>query len=246
MRRGDDKIQVLPGRTSGLGRLKIPLTQRVATHLGMRTGLAFARGSAGLYALLATLARRNGSGEVIVPALCCESVALAAAYAGHELRFAEVSSESLCVTPETVAPLISERTRAVIVVHLYGVDADVGSFASLRREYPQTVFVEDMAHALGGRDRNGRLLGGAMDYTLLSFADNKIVAGDGGMLLFGAGTLDSAEVAAALPATAPRMPQPRLALSLRNLVHGLAGLRREQLSTKIDSAFGAALNGYRR
>lgn len=223
----------------------MPLTQRVAAYLGMRTGLACARGSAALYALLATLARRDGPGEVIIPALCCESVALAAAYAGHALRFAEVSSESLCMTPETVAPLLSERTRAVIVVHLYGVDADAGSFASLRRECPQAVFVEDIAQALGGRGRDGRLLGGAMDYALLSFADNKIIAGDGGMLLFGSGTLDSAEVAAALPAAASRMPQPRLALSLRNLVHGLADLRREQPAAPIDSAFRAVLNGYR-
>ena len=211
----------------------------------MRGGVAFARGSAGLYALLARLSRNQGPGEVIVPALCCETVALAAAYAGHELCFAEVSPGSLCVTPETVAPLMSLRTRAVVVVHLYGVDADAGSFASLRNEYPQAVFVEDMAHALGGRDRDGRLLGGAMDYTLLSFADDKIISGDGGMLLFGAGTLDAADVAAEIPAAAPRLPQPRLALSLRDLVSGLAGLGRELPTARVGDAFGTVLRDYR-
>ncbi len=103
------------------------LPARIAKHLGMENGLAFARGSAALYALLANLAEKDGPGEVVIPALCCESVALAAIYAGHEPRFAEVSSESLCVTPKTIAPLLSERTRAVLVVHLYGIDVPLAT-----------------------------------------------------------------------------------------------------------------------
>ena len=160
------------------------ISDQIAKHLGMSRGLSFSRGSAGLYALLQTLSIQKGVGEVILPSLCCESVALAVIYAGHQLRFAEVSPHSLCLTPETVAPLITERTRAVIIVHLYGVDANCSSFDSLRSNNSGVVFIEDIAHAFGGRNRNGRLLGGSMDYTLLSFADSKIVAGDGGMILF--------------------------------------------------------------
>jgi dTDP-4-amino-4,6-dideoxygalactose transaminase len=219
--------------------------RQIADLLGMRDGLPFARGSAALYALLKTLARYHGAGEVIVPALCCEAVALAAIYAGHQVRFADVSKETLCVTPETVMPLLTERTRAVIVAHLYGIDADVDRFNALRQSFPQVAFVEDLAHAIGGRRRDGRLLGGGMDYTLLSFAESKILPGDGGVLLFGADTLDTAEVAAAIPETAPRMPQPRLAVSLRNLVHGLADLSWIQPSAKIDSAFATVQNNYR-
>jgi dTDP-4-amino-4,6-dideoxygalactose transaminase len=211
----------------------------------MRSGLAFARGSSALYALFAVLAKRYGPGEVIIPALCCESVALAAIYAGHAPRFAEVSPETLSVSPETAAPLMSASTRAVVVVHLFGIDAEAGRFDQLRGEFPQTVFIEDLAHAVGGHDRNGRLLGGGMDYTLLSFAESKIIAGDGGMLLFAANALDPAEVALAIPATAPAAPSPQLALSLRNLMHGLADLKRAGSAVKIDAAFTAVLDGYR-
>lgn len=221
------------------------LNARVADILDMHSAIPFARGSAALYALLVILANRNGPGEVIIPTLCCESVALAAIYAGHEPRFAEVSSETLCVTPETVAPLMSTRTRAVIVVHLFGIDADIGRFDALRRAFAGTAFIEDVAHALGGHGRDGRLLGGGMDYTLLSFADSKIVAGDGGMLLFGSKEPDPAEVSAAIPATAPEAPSPRLALSLRNLTHGLVDLKRTQRSAKIEAAFGAVMEDYR-
>jgi hypothetical protein len=84
-----------------------------------------------------------------------------------------------------------------------------------------------------------------MDYTLLSFAESKILPGDGGVLLFGANAVDPDDVATAIPETAPRMPQSRLALSLRNLVHGLADLRWDRPAAKIDSAFSAVQNHYR-
>src|ERR1700679_485643 len=61
---------------------KESLNTKVADALGMDGALSFARGSASLYALFAALAKRYGPGEVIIPALCCEAVALAALYAG--------------------------------------------------------------------------------------------------------------------------------------------------------------------
>jgi dTDP-4-amino-4,6-dideoxygalactose transaminase len=221
------------------------LNTRVTDALCMRDALSFTRGSAALYALFATLAKHGGPGEVVIPALCCETVALAAVYAGLEPRFADVSSESLCVTPDTIAPLMSSRTRAVLVVHLFGIDADIPRFDALRRAFPTVAFIEDIAQAVGGRDRDGQLLGGGMDYALLSFADSKIVAGDGGMLLFGADALERAEIAAAIPATAPRILSSGLALSLRNFTHGLADLKRARPGAKIDLAFRAVIENYR-
>jgi len=212
---------------------------------GMHSGLEFARGSSALYALLAALAKYEGVGEVIIPSLCCESVALAAIYAGHDLVFADVSNEFICVSPETVAPLLTDRTRAVLVVHLFGCDAKAQSFDSLRRQYPKAVFIEDIAHAIGGYDSHGRMLGGGLDYSLLSFADDKIIPGNGGMLLFGDNTLDPLDVASMIPYGAPHLPQPRLALGLRNIVHGLADLWREQANTKINEAFTTVREGFR-
>ena len=175
------------------------LTQRIADLVGMREGISFARGSTALYCLLSAISDRNGVGEVIIPALCCESVALAAIYAGHKPRFAESSADSLCITPGTVEPLMSGRTRAVIVVHIFGSDANAASFDLLRRKYPQVVFIEDIAHSLGGRDCNNQLLGGAMDYTLLSFSNSKIIGGDGGMLLLGSKLFDLVEISTRIP-----------------------------------------------
>jgi len=220
------------------------LTQRVAGTFGMAEGLAFGRGGAALYALFVDLARRQGAGEIIVPAICCETVALAALYAGHDVRIADVSSKTLCLTPSTAAAKLSPRTRAVLVVHIFGVDADAQSFAALRSERPDVAFIEDIAHAAGGHTPGGGLLGRALDYTLLSFARDKILPGDGGMLLAAkAGNLTGA--AAAMPARGPSPQHDQLALSLRNAVHALADQWR--LDQHIDTAptFGKVAGDYR-
>jgi dTDP-4-amino-4,6-dideoxygalactose transaminase len=225
--------------------LTIASTKKVANLLGLRTALGFSRGSAGLYALLSAIARQQGSGEVIVPTLCCETVALAAIYAGHSVRFADVSPLTLCVTPQTVDALISARTRAVVIVHLYGIDAQAGAFNALRLRYPGIAFVEDIAHAFGGYGEDGRLLGASLDYTLASFADSKIIPGEGGMLLFGAGRLQPASVSSELSSDMPRVAKPRLALSLRNLVHALADLWREEAGRRGPPIFPEMLDRYK-
>lgn len=221
------------------------ITASLAELLELRTALAFSRGSAGLYALLVTLAKRCGGGEVIVPTLCCETVALAAIYAGHAVRFADVSPETMCVTPETVEVQITDCTRAVVVVHLYGIDAQVGKFDALRLKYPHISFVEDIAHAFGGHDKNGQLLGGGLDYTLLSFADSKIVPGDGGLLLFGSGELEPEDLSSEIALDVPRDPKPRLAQSMRNLVHAVADLWREEEGRRGPPIFLEMLEKYK-
>jgi dTDP-4-amino-4,6-dideoxygalactose transaminase len=180
-----------------------------------------------------------------MPAFCCESVALAVHYAGFQLRFAESDRESLCITPETVVPLIDEETRAVIVVHIFGRDAEVGRFERLRESFPDTVFIEDIAHSFGGTDRNDRVLGGGLDFALLSFAEGKIVGGDGGMLTWRSSSFSHDEISDAASHAVARRFDSLLALSLRNMVHGLADLWRERPLSKIDVAFRAVVSSYR-
>ena len=220
------------------------LERRVARALGMECGLEFGRGSAALHALFAGLARRHGPGEVVVPAICCETVALAAFYAGHDVRIVDVSPESLCLTPSTVEAVLSHRTRAVLVVHIFGVDANTSSFAALRAQRPDVVFIEDIAHAVGGHTEDGGLLGHGLDFTLLSFARDKILPGKGGMLL----TSDGAtlvDVASATPANGPSVRHDGLALSLRNVVHSLADRWRLDQGADTAPAFGEVVAGYR-
>ncbi|OYW52016.1 MAG: hypothetical protein B7Y80_20850 [Hyphomicrobium sp. 32-62-53] len=209
----------------------------IADRLSMKAALPFARGSSALFALFQAFANRHGTGEVILPALCCESVALAAMYAGLKPRFADVCGDTLCMTPETVGQLVNDSTRAVVIVHLFGVDANAAAFRELRRANPTVAFVEDIAHAVGGRTLCGKLLGSEMDYTLLSFAESKIIAGDGGILLFGERALDPDDVRSIIPASAPTKPPVVLAMNLRNVVHSLADLWRTSNDLELVTAF---------
>ncbi|MBC7804189.1 MAG: DegT/DnrJ/EryC1/StrS family aminotransferase [Candidatus Parcubacteria bacterium] len=196
----------------------------------MPAGSSFARGAAALYALLRAIAQRDGAGEVIIPSICCEAVALAARFAGHKVRFADVSQESLCLTPDSVARAMSSDTRAVLVVHAFGADAGAAGFRRLRNDHPETVFIENVAQAIGGLNRSGQLLGAELDCALLSLADGKIVSGDGGILLYAASNRcpTPEAVEAAIPPSAPRLPQPALALKLRNFVHAFGDRWRAQ------------------
>lgn len=211
----------------------------------MSAAATFARGSAGLFGLFTVLKEKYGAGEVVVPALCCEAVAMAASYAGHDVRFADVAPSSPCITPATLAPLMSDRTRAVVVVHLYGVEAKTPDFAELRCLYPKAVFIEDIAHALGGRTVSGELLGGGLDVTLLSFANDKIIPGDGGALLFSAAHVDL--LGAVVEAVGPgeRVSCSRRSLSLRNFVHAVADCWREGGLHPIPPVFAQMLPAYR-
>jgi dTDP-4-amino-4,6-dideoxygalactose transaminase len=112
--------------------------------------------------------------EVICPSLTWCSTANAALYLGARPVFCDVDPKSLCATPETVARLLTRRTRAVIVVHFGGHAIDV---ASLRRSLPAKVaIIEDAAHALGAYYPQGEPVGSSGNLVCFSFYPNKNLA----------------------------------------------------------------------
>lgn len=186
----------------------------------------FHRGSAGLFHLLRTIREERGAGEVVVPNLCCETVALAARYAGHEVRFADVDPGRLCISPRTLAEVIGPRTVAVVIVHLFGLTVDATDFDRCRTEHPAVIFIEDIAHAAGGHDGSQREVGRGFDHVMLSFSESKILGGEGGAIVSHRDDEVSAKFHATLPETLDGYVDPLLALSLRNLVHAIADLHR--------------------
>jgi dTDP-4-amino-4,6-dideoxygalactose transaminase len=197
--------------------------QRLFPDSRVRT---YHRGSAGLYHLFRAIREVRGAGEVVVPNLCCETVALAARYAGHTLRFSDVDSRRLCITPGKLAEAIGPRTLAVVIVHLFGLTVDAADFDALRKEHPGVIFIEDVAHAAGGRDRSQHEVGHGFDHAMFSFSDSKILGGEGGAMVSHCDDEVSARFHQLAPEAAAGEPDPLLALSLRNLVHAIADLHR--------------------
>jgi UDP-4-amino-4-deoxy-L-arabinose-oxoglutarate aminotransferase len=109
--------------------------------------------------------------EVICPSLTWCSTANVASYLGARPVFADVGPDTLCLTPETVRPKLTTRTKAVIVVHYGGLAAEV---KALQETLPPGVaLVEDAAHALGARFADGRPVGSSGNLTCFSFYANK-------------------------------------------------------------------------
>ncbi|MEZ5935104.1 MAG: DegT/DnrJ/EryC1/StrS family aminotransferase [Alphaproteobacteria bacterium] len=121
--------------------------------------------------------------EVIVPAFTYVSTAIVATYCGAEPVFADVDPETLTITADTVAPLLTERTRAIIAMHYAGPAADFDPIRALVRDRNIAV-IEDAAHAFGSV-RDGQRVGAKADFAAFSFAPTKQVASsNGGLLLF--------------------------------------------------------------
>lgn len=133
-------------------------------------------------ALATLLAMDIGQGdEVIVPAMTFIATANVVELLGAKPVFADVDPDTLCLTPETVAPHVNDRTRAVIPVHLYGQMADIAALrASLRSDIR---IIEDAAHCFEGL-LNGAHPGTHSDAAIFSFyATKNITCGEGGAIV---------------------------------------------------------------
>lgn len=117
--------------------------------------------------------------EVIVPSLTWCSSANAALYLGAKPVFCDIDPATLCVTPESIQEKISPRTKAVVVVHFGGHAVEVDEF---RASLPKRIAViEDAAHALTARFKNGKPVGSSGNATCFSFYANKnLSTGEGG------------------------------------------------------------------
>ena len=121
--------------------------------------------------------------EVIVPAFTYVSTAIVATYCGADPVFADIDPNTLTLTAETVEPLITERTKAIIGMHFAGPPADFDPIRALVADRGITV-IEDAAHAFGSI-RDGQRVGSHADFVAFSFAPTKqIASSNGGVLLF--------------------------------------------------------------
>ncbi|HVB43950.1 MAG TPA: DegT/DnrJ/EryC1/StrS family aminotransferase [Streptosporangiaceae bacterium] len=162
-----------------------------ASSLGVSHAVAVSSCTAALHLML--LAQRIGPGdEVIVPSLSFIATANCVRYVGAEPVFADVDPVTLNLIPQTVRPVLTARTRAVLAVDQAGVPADLDGLRELC-EPGGIALLEDAACAAGSFYR-GRPAGNGAALAAFSFHPRKLLTtGEGGMVV----TAD-AEVAARL------------------------------------------------
>ena len=152
-----------------------------AGYIGAPQALAVSNGTVALHLALATLGLGAGD-EVIVPSLTYISPVNAIRYVGATPVFADSDPVTWQVNVDDVAAHITPRTRAIIVVHLYGQACDMVALAALASAHG-LLLIEDCAEALGTRI-GGRHVGTFGDIATFSFFGNKtITTGEGGMVV---------------------------------------------------------------
>jgi perosamine synthetase len=166
---------------SSAGRFIEEFERGFADVCGARHAIAVCNGTVALHVALLALDLGPGD-EVIVPSLTYVASANAVEYCGGTPVFAESEPDTGNLDPSRLAELITPRTRAIMVVHLYGHPVDMDPVRDLAREHGLAI-VEDAAEAHGATYR-GRPVGTLGDVATFSFFGNKIITtGEGGMVV---------------------------------------------------------------
>jgi perosamine synthetase len=155
----------------------------MAAFVGLQGGVAVSSGTAALE--LALRALRIGAGdEVIMPSYVCPAPWLATQRVGAQATLVDIDLNTFNIDPLAACQAVTNKTRAIIVPHLFGLPADLTPLERLG-----IPLIEDCAQTLGVTEL-GRPVGRVGRLTVCSFYATKLLcAGEGGMVLSNEGAL---------------------------------------------------------
>ncbi|MCM1126805.1 MAG: DegT/DnrJ/EryC1/StrS family aminotransferase [Lachnospiraceae bacterium] len=155
--------------------------REMADYVGRKYGIAVSSGTAALETAVQALNLPLKS-EVIMPAFTIISCAQAITKAGLIPVVVDCREDTWNIDVDQIEKRITDKTSAIMLVHIYGITVDVEPVLKLARKYGLKI-IEDAAQAHGQTYR-GKRCGGFGDVSIFSFYPNKIIAcGEGGMVL---------------------------------------------------------------
>ncbi|MDE1824714.1 MAG: DegT/DnrJ/EryC1/StrS family aminotransferase [Candidatus Micrarchaeota archaeon] len=172
---------VKSGWISSKGKYIELFEKEFSSYIGMKYGVSSSNGTTALHLALAAVGVKDGD-EVVIPTLTNIANANTVHYTGAKPVFADSTSDHWCIDPEELDRLITKRTKAIVVVHLYGHPCDMDRIVKIAEER-DLYLIEDAAEAHGA-EYKGRKVGTFGNISCFSFYGNKIVTtGEGGMCL---------------------------------------------------------------
>ncbi len=177
----DAVTAVLRSQRLSLGPELEAFEQELAACHDLPHAVAVSSGTAGLHLALLTLGIGAGH-EVIVPSFAFIAVANAVLQVGATPVFAEIDPVTLNLDPASVESLLSPRTRALLVVHTFGVPAAMDALGRIARRHGLAL-IEDACEAIGA-EFDGQRAGSFGDLAVFGFYPNKqMTTGEGGAVL---------------------------------------------------------------
>jgi perosamine synthetase len=172
-------LAVLRSGRLAQGALVRRFEEAFARYIGVREAVAVSSGTAALH--VALLAHGIGPGdEVVTSPFTFVATANAVLATGARPVFADVSEEDFNLDPARAGESISERTRALLPVHLYGQAADMEALSALARRHGLAL-IEDACQAVGA-SFGGRKAGSFGTGCFSFYATKNMTTGEGGMI----------------------------------------------------------------
>lgn len=184
-----EKKYVLDAYNSGWISSQGPYIERFekafAEYIGVKHAIAVNNGTAACHLAMVALGIGPGD-EVIIPAVTFIATANAITYCGGKPVLCDIARDSWNIDSYLIESLITEKTKAIMPVHLYGVPANMFEINKIAKKYNLAV-VEDACEALGAEIKDtkfsNKYAGSFSDISVFSFFGNKtITAGEGGMV----------------------------------------------------------------
>jgi perosamine synthetase len=170
-------LEVLRSGQLSLGPRLGAFERAFAARLGVPEACAVSSGTAGLHLALRSVGVRAGD-EVVTSPFSFVASANAILYEGARPVFVDIDRDTLCAPAAAVAAAVTERTTALLPVHIFGWPADVGGMEGLGLP-----IVEDACEALGAVHADGVPVGGRGHPAAFGFYANKqMTTGEGGMV----------------------------------------------------------------
>ncbi|MFA5948311.1 MAG: DegT/DnrJ/EryC1/StrS family aminotransferase [Candidatus Gracilibacteria bacterium] len=157
------------------------LEQRIQDYLGVKYAIATHCCTLALHLATASLGLKEGD-EVICTDFSWVATAYAISYTGATPVFVDIDPDSWCIDPEAIKKAITDKTKAIMLVHSFGYPAQMDEIMEIAKEHNLYV-IEDAAPALGAEFK-GQKVGTFGDFGCFSFQGAKIAAsGEGGVIV---------------------------------------------------------------
>ena len=174
-------LDVLRSGQLSLGPRVEMFEEMFGANVGAQFASAVSSGTAGLHLAVRAVGVEAGD-EVVTSPFSFVASANAVVYEGATPVFADIDPVTLNLDPKAAEAAVTERTTAVLPVHIFGYPADMPAFEQIAAKHGLAI-VEDACEALGARHGDGVAVGGRNNPAVFGFYANKqITTGEGGMV----------------------------------------------------------------